>query len=486
VQDYFMLPNGESMPEEEGFERDGMTWRMQGGTVSVDLKPDRRIVLRRALFSRTPLFYFFRENFFAASSSWIGLVRLLSGRGYDLRPDITYVRDYLERQCPFTRNTFCAGILNLRNGESVILDSGFMSGFTFEHPKPEETGCYEVPDIKSELERQLKGISLDNSCFHLSSGLDSSALVLLASREGNTGIRTASFQLRWEESSPELDVVRRLDGDFGLGLKVFDFRNADLFSAGRVMINEALGFPLAHPSHLVRFMMDREISSLGFSNIVTGQGADEILGGYDWYRKGFADYGSHDQRLRVTPADLVNRILGAHEGDPHNPVLGDIPEGSLSMKDRMWHDLRSVWEAWAYIDSSLSEYLKVAYINPFTDQDLMSSLLSLPDEYRIRGGETKWLLKRELKGIYPDYLLGLPKRGLRLDLRPYFLDFSRRELEGELFESSSFAQLYLDRLPCDQMIRDTLEGKRNFGWQLWSLYLCGQSFELLRKSGEER
>jgi len=486
MKDYFMLLNGESMPEEDGFERDGMTWKMLGGNVSIDLKPDRRIVLRRALFSRTPFFYFSRENFFAASSSWLGLIRLLSGRGYDLRPDLAYVRDYLERQCPITRNTFCAGILNLRNGESVILDSGIMSGFAFEHPVPEETGCHEVPDIKFELERQLTGICLENSCFHLSSGLDSTALVLLASNLSQTRVRAASIQVRGEGPASELYTVRKLENDFDLDLEVFDFQDEDLFSAGRVLIAGVLGFPLAHPSHLVRFLMDREISSRGVSTIVTGQGADEVLGGYDWYHEEFADYTIHDQRLRVTPSGLVDRILDSPPLDPPDPPGGGSSSVFLSMRDRIQHDLRSVWESWSYIDSALSEYLNVVYINPFTEPDLMSSLLYLPDEYRIRGGETKWLLKRELKDIYPDYLLGMPKRGLRLDLRPYFLDFSRRDLEGELFESSSFAQLYLDRLLCDQMVRDTLEGKRNFGWQLWSLYLCGQSFELLRKSREER
>ena len=483
MHSYFFYQYGEREPEESNFEKDGLAWYAGDSGISIELLPDGRLVLQRTALLRNPLFYYSSEIFFAASTSWLELVQELGRRGIALLPDTFYLREYLARQCPFTRHTFCAGIFSLRNGETVVLEKGRYCSSSLETPALLDGECSLVPRLRSSLAYQLADIPLDRSCFHLSAGLDSSALVLLASQLHQSTVRTATCSLRGEGPGSEIEVVRKLENEFDLDLEVFDFHDADVFAVGRSLISEGIGFPIAHPSHLVRFMMDRDISRRGSSLIITGQGADEVLGGYGWYGEEYSDPARHEERIRVTAPEMIDRILGPV---PPRGVDHHAPADSLhvlSMKARIQYDLWTVWEAWAYIDSSFSECFGVSYLNPFADSNLMASLLALPDEYRIRDGETKWLLREALKDIYPEYLLEQPKRGLRLDLKPYFLDFTCRDLTGEIFDSSAFSQQYLNCRECERMVRQTLDGKKNYGWQLWSLFLCGQAFELLKKNG---
>jgi len=53
-----------------------------------------------------------------------------------------------------------------------------------------------------------------------------------------------------------------------------------------------------------------------------------------------------------------------------------------------------------------------------------------------------------------------------------------------IFEDSAFAKAHLSREGCEQLVRDTLDGSRNLGWQIWSVYLCSVAYDLLRS--EER
>ena len=323
MNSYFFYQYGEREPEESNFEKDGMSWYAGDSGISIELLPDDRLVLQRTALLRNPLFYYSSENFFAASTSWLELVQELGRRGIALLPDTLYLREYLARQCPFTRHTFCAGIFSLRNGETVVLEKGRFCSSSLETPALMDGDSCPEPALRSSLAHQLAGIPLDRSCFHISAGLDSSALVLLASQLNQSAVRTATCSFRGEGPGSEIEVVRKLESEFDLELEVFDFHDADVFAAGRSLIFEGIGFPIAHPSHLVRFMMDGEISRRGSSLIVTGQGADEVLGGYGWYGEEYSDPARHEARVRVTAAEMIDRILGPvlpGEEDHHPPA----------------------------------------------------------------------------------------------------------------------------------------------------------------------
>jgi asparagine synthase (glutamine-hydrolysing) len=64
--------------------------------------------------------------------------------------------------------------------------------------------------------------------------------------------------------------------------------------------------------------------------------------------------------------------------------------------------------------------------SPLLDHELMQFAASLPPELKVRGRDTKVVLRAALRGWIPDQILDAPKRGFRLPLGDWF----RGELRG--------------------------------------------------------
>ena len=62
---------------------------------------------------------------------------------------------------------------------------------------------------------------------------------------------------------------------------------------------------------------------------------------------------------------------------------------------------------------------------PFLDADLMELAFSMPGDFKIRGGERKWIMKRAMRGILPDTILARRKEGFSIPMKNWL----RRELE---------------------------------------------------------
>jgi asparagine synthase (glutamine-hydrolysing) len=117
----------------------------------------------------------------------------------------------------------------------------------------------------------------------LSGGLDSSLLVALLARQGHDGIKTFSIGF---------DAVGGVSGD--------EFKYSDLVSrrfatehhrirmrADQVLdalpkATEAMSEPMMSHDSVAFYLLSREVSQ-HVKVVQTGQGADEIFGGYHWY-----------------------------------------------------------------------------------------------------------------------------------------------------------------------------------------------------------
>ena len=480
MSDYLILHHNSQEYETVGFENDDRCWISSGTMIEVDT--EENIVLHKEALSSSPLFYANTPEIFVASSCWQVVCSLLKEYRITLRINLNYVYNYLKFQCPFTDETFCRDIFYLRNGERVCFQP---DGKRSAHLQPSVSEANESPpDLNSYLRKQLTNIDFTNTFFHLSSGLDSSILAILASKtHSKTPVKVATFRTRGRGASNELETVYRLARDFKFQLHVFDFITTDIFSAGRELIEDVLGYPIGHPSHLTRFLLDRQISHQA-KTIVAGRGPDECLAGYAWHTSEYADTEKHLQRLTVTDDDLLKRLFRQElntflERRVQYSHIFWQPGITLTLRQRLQYDLLSLFEAWNIIEEALAFALGVYISNPFLEPGLMKALLSLPDRFRIRNNEQKWFLRETFKNQYPIYLLNNPKRALTLDVQSYLADLSFDNLMKIIYYDSIFAQKYLTREGCEYLIRNTLEDTRNFGWQIWSIYLCSVAYDLL-------
>jgi asparagine synthase (glutamine-hydrolysing) len=138
--------------------------------------------------------------------------------------------------------------------------------------------------IKLAVASRLEGHK--SAAISLSGGLDSSIVALLAS-ETNTTI--TGYSASWPDSdkqryNEDSQAAREIAKNIGIEYKEVEiFKAKDLDQNLRLYI-KAMQEPNSNPSGLSMMNLYKSISDDGFRLVLTGDGADEILGGYPRYK----------------------------------------------------------------------------------------------------------------------------------------------------------------------------------------------------------
>ncbi len=201
----------------------------------------------------------------------------------------------------------------------------------------------------------------------LSGGLDSS-LTLLHVREMHPDC--VAFTIG-APASEDLAYARRLTAELGVPHEVIevwprDIRLADIREAIRLgelteygdIINEVISVPLF-----------RRIHQMGVKVVLSGDGSDELFGGYPMY-------------FRASPEQA--RRLFQHK-------IRNLCRTELQRLDRasMGHGTE----------------LRV----PFLDLSLVELAMRVPREFKQRDGQDKWILREAFADLLPDYIRQRPK-----------------------------------------------------------------------------
>jgi len=469
MQDRFVLTKGEYPLASAHWICEDERWALPEADVCIEVCDS--LHLRKGLFSTSTFFYASCRDLFVASSSWLEVVNMLRSYGIPVSVDPCYVWQYLQSQCPLTNKTFCSGIYTLRSGEEV--DQNFNSepkAVLNEYVPEKLSGLWSTPDLRELLAASLQGVAFERTAFHLSAGLDSSILVILA-RESNPGSSIRSFTCKTlgRGAGDELRNVQKLACDYHLDLNVYDFSEVDVLLVGKRLI-DAINYPIAHPSHLTRFLLDEAIAAENIDCIVTGRGADESLAGYQWHLPKYADPNMHKNRVSATARELLCLIFKENrESASFRKWLKDDPIG---LGDRLQYDWWTIFESWNLIERRLEVFLNLKYLNPFLNRNLIKELFTIPKSNLVSKNILKNYLREYFRDTYPSYILEHPKHGLTIDINAYLMNYSSQEIIDAIFIDSQFAQEHLCRKEIEKLVNKTLTKTEKYGWQIWSLYLC--------------
>jgi asparagine synthase (glutamine-hydrolysing) len=106
---------------------------------------------------------------------------------------------------------------------------------------------------------------------------------------------------------------------------------------------------------------------------------------------------------------------------------------------------------------------------PFLDHELVNFVSSLPDRYRIRGMRGKWILREAGKRLIPRKILERPKVGFRVPVGQWFRGPLREFLRDHLGNGSSLTRPYYDAKILDRTLTDHMDGKQNREKLIWTL-----------------
>jgi asparagine synthase (glutamine-hydrolysing) len=276
----------------------------------------------------------------------------------------------------------------------------------------------------------------------LSGGLDSSLIVALMAKHVSGPVRTFSVGFREAGRANELADARLVAERFGCEHHELELSYAEQ-DVDLAELVWSLDEPLADLSAL-GFLALSQLASQHVTVALSGQGADELFGGYRKHQAA-ALAGLVPRPLRPlarlapgraartigarTPADrllamsgklpdglrreLVRGPLAATSGAAKRAVealAGDVAndplpstlflDAQLALNDDMLH----------YFDrASMAHSLEVRV--PFLDHHLVEWAARLPPRFKVRGLQTKSVLKQAARGILPDEIVDKPKIG---------------------------------------------------------------------------
>jgi asparagine synthase (glutamine-hydrolysing) len=287
----------------------------------------------------------------------------------------------------------------------------------------------------------------------LSGGLDSSIVVALMARNTTQPVKTFSVGFAGSAEANELDDARLVASALGTDHHELELSFAhDTVDLPRLLWH--LDEPIADVSSLGFYALS-EFASKSVTVALSGQGADEILGGYKKHRA--AALAERWRRLGAvgrTSAALVHRIAPVKvRRAARTLAAGNAVERHLAMSGRLDPELRAsmlvgplsgaddriavrALERYAdglvdaplaasmYLDGRLAlvdalllyfDHMSMAHSLevrvPFLDHHVVELCASIPSDLKVRRLTTKHILKEAVRGVVPDAVLDKRKVG---------------------------------------------------------------------------
>ena len=254
----------------------------------------------------------------------------------------------------------------------------------------------------------------------LSGGIDSSVIVALLAEEGQQGLRTFSvgFEAAGGESGDEFEysdmVAKHFDTD----------HQKIMVSAQRLLpsVDEAIAAmsePMVSHDCVAFYLLADEVSK-SVTVVQSGQGADEVFAGYDWYppladvprghavdayASVFVDRPHADLADIVEPEWLLERDVSREYIAEHFAAPGAA--STLDAALRLDSSVMLVDDPVKRVDNMTMAWGLEARV-PFLDHEVVELAAACPPELKLAEGG-KGVLKLACRGVVPDAVIDRPK-----------------------------------------------------------------------------
>ena len=295
----------------------------------------------------------------------------------------------------------------------------------------------------------------------LSGGLDSSLLVALLAEQGVPDLLTFSvgFEDQPEERGNEFEYSDPVAAMYGTRHHKYLIPNSEVLRR----LPEAVG-EMSEPmfaQDAVAFYLLAEQVSRTVKVVQSGQGADEVFGGYFWYPRMAAEpSGSalerfrrhyfdrdHDEFLEmVGPAfqgpDYTGELIAAHLAEP-------FADEFIDQVLRMDTTMLITDDPVKRVDNMTMAWGLEARV-PFLDHQLVELAASMPPELKL-ASEGKHVLKTLARGLVPDAVIDRKKGYFPMPALKYvrgeFLGFMQDILNSQACrERGLYQRAYVDKL----------------------------------------
>ncbi len=347
----------------------------------------------------------------------------------------------------------------------------------------------------------------------LSGGIDSSLVTALMQEAAGEPVRSfsiASPRADYDEGRHARAVAERL-GTRHTELTV----DEEAALAAVPGLARVYGEPFGDASALPTLLLS-ELARAHVTVALSGDGGDELFAGYNRYRwfarlahlrpvPGWLRRAAGGALTRLPPGlvDRAGRAAGlAGAGRRVHKLAAMLgattPEAALEAAVTRWRGLgpepeetarpaaegldpvgqMQLMDLAAYLPddiltkvdrASMAHALEVRV--PFLDHRVVRAAFELAPELKLRGGRTKWILRRMLEKRLPKSLIDRPKQGFEIPVEDWLRGRLRPWAEGLMAETDWEGRLGLDPAPLRAAWSAHLAGRADHGDRLWTVLM---------------
>ncbi len=484
--------------------------------VAVWIESDQCLILSRDPIGIKPLYYWLGNGEICFASELKGIFahpsipRKLCLHGLNCFLGVNYVPG------PYTLaedivKLMPGHILEWHKGTSTV--RSFRTRAPLPSPPSIEEACEELDSLidQSVSEQLVSDVPLG---IWLSGGLDSSTVLHYVARHYPGRLKTFSVTFRGR-SFDDGSYARKVSRLYGAEHSEFDLNpGADLTSAIEHLSyysDEPSGDAGALPLWFLAAMSRKDVTVL-----LSGEGADELFAGYVTYR---AD--RHNAMARRTP-EFIRKVALACAN--HLPVSDEkisfeykvkrFLQGSLltpELAHVFWNGTFSESEKQCFFRYSDTKPLEAITANgthrsllrhaldfdqryylpddilykvdrismahslearpPFLDTRIVDFANSLPDDFKLRGSQTKYVLRRLMRDKLPKAILQRPKVGFDIPVHDWFRGVLKPLLLDTVSQKAVAESNLFDWHVIEALLREHMERRANWGYHLWGLMI---------------
>ncbi|MEY3500085.1 MAG: hypothetical protein RL308_1754 [Bacteroidota bacterium] len=485
-----------------------------------------KIFIVRDFFGEKPLYYTKNNDSFIWASELKSIVKILPSKpsianeGLNLFLQLTYI------PAPFT---IYEGIHKLEANHYIEFDC---TNFSYEIHKIEQKFKTYSETTKTEatkkthdlvresvLSRSIADVPLGT---FLSGGVDSSIISLCLAQQSNTKIDTFSIGFDKKEFD-ETDKSRAVAKLINSNHHEFIISKKDLMPhIDEILFN--FDEPFADSSALASYIVSNK-SKQFVTVALTGDGGDEVFGGYNKYYMGklnekytnLIPYPVHKQVVGVLGNLLhskgdnrgyrfkMSRLLKAinYEGDLYyniislgfqeneirsflkansyneNPLL--YFKSKIGNRNKTLTDFRNIDRLLSLEGDMLVKVDRTSMLSslecraPFLNKEIWNFTSQLPENYLLKGWDKKHILKESFQHYFPKDFLNKSKKGFEVPVG----DWLRTNLKSELFSyiDKNFVekQNIFQFEAVSNLVNNHIQGKIDNTFRVWTFF-CFQKW----------
>jgi asparagine synthase (glutamine-hydrolysing) len=446
----------------------------------------RRLVLARDRAGIRPLFYREQDGRLAFASEVKALFAL---PGIERRLDPRALAEICTYWSPLAPRTAFAGISSLPPGHVMVAEEGRLRVSRYwDWSFPESRSEIDAGRTEEDWAGELRALLVDATRLqlradvpvgaYLSGGLDSSIIAAIVRNFTDTPLRTFSLTFEdaeFDESRWQRELVDHLRTEH----TSIRCTRADIAAAFPRAIHHA-ETPIVRTAPTPLMLLSGHVREAGYKVVLTGEGADEVFGGYDlfkeakirrfwarspksasrprilerlypylkhsptsgrafsqaFFKEGIdhldAPYFAHVPRWTATGriAQFFSKDLRAQVGawDPYAAIVERMPAGAgrwAPMGRDQYVEAHTLLAG--YLLSSQGDRMAMANSvegrYPFLDHRVIEFASRLPPWLKMRGLTEKYLLKKAVAGLLPESVRTRTKQPYRSpDSQSFFVD----------------------------------------------------------------